>query len=258
MKNSKDLDFLLSLKLLLSISLLTVFFFSFLDIYLFELSRSFPGLLFKFFNNVIDPISDILDPLNLIILFSIVLLFNLNIQKVISHEVKIKTLKFKTGYSLDKIRDLFYFISLICQHSIISLVSAGILCNLIKYVVGVSRPKYFLLEGYNRINFFNIEHKVNSFPSGHTQAAFTIAILFIIYCNRFTIFVIFVAVLMGLSRIFMSMHFPSDLISGAYIGSIVPFIIYKYYFMKKLEAIRKKHDFSFKDLLKLMYYRIYI
>ena len=97
MKNSKDLDFLLSLKLLLSISLLTVFVFSFLDIYLFELSRSFPGLLFKFFNNVIDPISDILDPLNLIILFSIVLLFNLNIQKVISHEVKIKTLKFKTG-----------------------------------------------------------------------------------------------------------------------------------------------------------------
>ena len=123
---------------------------------------------------------------------------------------------------------------------------------------GVARPKYFFLEGYERINFFNLEHKVSSFPSGHTQAAFTLAVLLIIYFRRYYFAIIIVAILMGLSRIFMSMHFPSDIIAGAYLGSLVPIILYNYSFKEKIEKIKKKHNFLFKDLLRLMYWRIFI
>ncbi len=258
MKYFRDLSFLISFKFLFLIILLTVFIFSFLDIYLFKLSRSCPGIFFQFFQTIIDPFSDLIDPFNLIILSGIILFFNSNIQKIISNEAKMNIIKSKTGYSIEKIRNLFDFISLICKHYFSSLIIAGILCNLVKYIMGVSRPKYYFLEGYERLNFFNIEHKVNSFPSGHTQAAFTLAVLLIIYCNKYVFYILIIAVLMGLSRIFMSMHFPSDLIAGAYLGSVVPYLIYKYYFKKKLEAIRSQFDFSFKDLLKLMYWRIYI
>ena len=50
--------------------------------------------------------------------------------------------------------------------------------------------------------------------------------LLIIYINRFYFIIITVAILMSLSRIFMSMHFPSDLFAGAYLGSIVPVLFY--------------------------------
>ncbi|MEE2695268.1 MAG: phosphatase PAP2 family protein [Pseudomonadota bacterium] len=122
----------------------------------------------------------------------------------------------------------------------------------------MSRPKYFFLEGYERINFFNLEHKINSFPSGHTQAAFTLAVLLIIYLNRFAFYILVCAFLMGISRIFMSMHFPSDLISGAYLGAIVPMILYNSFYKEKIENIKKNCDISFKDLIRLMYWRIFL
>ena len=56
----------------------------------------------------------------------------------------------------------------------------------------------------------------------------------------------------------MSMHFPSDLVAGAYLGSIVPVLFYDKFFKKKIEKIKKKHNFSFIDLFKLMYWRIFI
>ena len=53
---------------------------------------------------------------------------------------------------------------------------------------------------------------------------------------------------MGLSRIFMSMHFPSDIVAGAYLGSLVPIILYNYSFKDKIEKI-KKNMISFLKIL---------
>ncbi len=258
MTSFRNLNFLTSLRFFIFIFLIIIILFNFFDIYLFKLTRSFPAILFSFFNNFVDPLSDILDPLNLIILCSLILLFNVNIRVIIKNDKKFEIIRSKTNFSFEKTNALFTYISLVCKHFIISLATAGILCNVLKYIIGVSRPKYFFLEGYERLNFFNIEHKVNSFPSGHTQAAFTLAILIIIYSRRYFIFIIIIAVLMGLSRIFMSMHFPSDLVSGAYIGSIVPILIYNYYFKDRIEKIKKKHKVFLKDLVKLMFWRVFI
>ena len=257
-KDLKDLNFLTSVRFFVYVTLIILIFFNFLDIFLFELSRSFPGLIFNFFKNVIDPISDILDPLNFIILFSLILFVNLNVKSLLNDKKKFSVIKDKTNYNREKIEDLFIYISLVSKHFIFSLAVAGIICNILKYIFGVSRPKYFFLEGYERFNFFNFEHKISSFPSGHTQAAFSLALLFIIYLRGYFFIIILIATMMGLSRIFMSMHFPSDLVAGAYLGSIVPVLFYDKFFKKKIEKIKKKHKFSFIDLFKLMYWRIFI
>ena len=257
-KDLKNLNFLTSLRFFLCVILVILVLFNFLDIFLFKLSRSFPGIIFNFFKEVIDPISDILDPLNFIILFSLVLFLNLNVKSILNDEKKFSVIKDKTNYNREKIEDLFTYISLVSKHFIFSLALAGIVCNILKYIFGVSRPKYFFLEGYERFNFFNLEHKISSFPSGHTQAAFSLAVLFIIYFRRHFLIIILIASMIGLSRIFMSMHFPSDLVAGAYLGSIVPILFYDKIFKKKIEKIKKKYKFSFSDLLKLMYWRIFI
>ena len=258
MRNLNELVFLTSFRFFFLILMIIIIFFNFLDITIFQYSRSFHGLFFMFFQEVIDPLSDIFDPFNIILICTLILFININIKRIISNEKKLEVIKKNTEFSFEKIISLFHFLSLVCKHFILSLALAGILCNLFKYILGVSRPKYFFLEGYSRINFFNIEHKVSSFPSGHTQAAFTIAILIIIYFNRYTLFILVLAILMGLSRIFMSMHFPSDLIAGAYLGSIVPIILYNNFYREEVEKIKKRYNFKFKDLFRLMYWRIFI
>ena len=124
--------------------------------------------------------------------------------------------------------------------------------------MGVARPKYFFMEGFDRIDFFNIFHKTNSFPSGHTQAAFTLALLLMIYIRKYYFVILLVASLMGISRIFMSMHFPSDIFFGAYLGSIIPILLYKSFYETKINNLRNSSLSSFKGFLKLMYWRIFI
>ncbi len=258
MENIEKLKFLTSLKVFCGVFLLVLFFFNFLDIMIFELSRSFPGIIFIFFRKFIDPLSDIFDPFVLIVLCSLILLLNSNIKHILRNEKKLNIIKKQTGFSFEKISLLFKYLSLVCKHFIISLAVAGILCNIFKYIIGVSRPKYFFLEGYDRFNFFNIDQKVNSFPSGHTQAAFTLAMLLIIYLNKYTLYILIFSILMGLSRIFMSMHFPSDLIAGAYLGSVIPILTYNYFYRNDIEKIKSKQDVLIIDIVKLLYWRFYI
>ena len=254
----KKLRFLTSLRFFFIITFTIIIFFNFLDIAIFKLSRSFHGVFFQFFKELIDPLSDIFDPLNIVIICVLILVFNTNIKYTLLNKDKLKVIRNNLGFSLDKTISLFNYLSLLCKHFILSIAIAGILCNLFKYIFGVSRPKYFFLEGYDRVNFFNIEHKVSSFPSGHTQAAFTLAILIIIYSNKHALYIIVLASLMSFSRIFMSMHFPSDLIAGAYLGAVVPLILYEKIYRNEVEKIKKKYNIRFKDLIKLMYWRIFV
>lgn len=63
-----------------------------------------------------------------------------------------------------------------------------------------------------------------SFPSGHTSVAFAAAMAFAATVwqkhKRFAVAALAVALLVGLSRIWLKVHYPSDVIVGALLGSI--------------------------------------
>ena len=73
---------------------------------------------------------------------------------LLQNKIKLKLLEEKTGLEYAKIIDTFDFYLLVCKHWIWSLAVAGILCNIIKYILGVARPKYFFFEGFERVDFF--------------------------------------------------------------------------------------------------------
>ena len=141
-----------SLRFFIIISALTIFIFNFLDILIFQITKSFHGIFFIFFSTIIDPLSDVLDPFNIIIVCSLVIFFNLNVKYLLQNKVKLKLLQEKTGLEYTEIIDTFDFYLLVCKHWIWSLAVAGILCNIIKYIFGVARPKYFFFEGFERVD----------------------------------------------------------------------------------------------------------
>lgn len=84
----------------------------------------------------------------------------------------------------------------------------------------VSRPRPWLVIE----NFVNLvpEHDPNSFPSGHTNAAFAFALAVCRSAPKrwMKITAIGMAVVMGLSRLYVGVHFPSDVLAGAVVGSL--------------------------------------
>lgn len=84
----------------------------------------------------------------------------------------------------------------------------------------VSRPRPWLAIE----NFVNLvpEHDPNSFPSGHTNAAFAFALAVCMSAPKkwMQAAAVAMAAVMGLSRLYVGVHFPSDVLAGAVIGSL--------------------------------------
>lgn len=62
-----------------------------------------------------------------------------------------------------------------------------------------------------------------SFPSGHTITAFSVALTLSHFYPSLTLGLMFCAVSIAASRILMGMHFLSDVLAGAAIGSLLAF-----------------------------------
>ena len=108
-------------------------------------------------------------------------------------------------------------------------VLSGIPVQIIKSYFDAPRPAVFL-KGINYSHFVEgvTLHNYNSFPSGHTASAFALAVILAISLkNKWTgIIVLFLAALVGYSRIYLSQHFLLDVFVGSLIGVLSGLTIY--------------------------------
>jgi membrane-associated phospholipid phosphatase len=103
----------------------------------------------------------------------------------------------------------------------LSVALSGILGNIIKMLVGRTRPAALFETGTYEFIPLTRAYLTNSFPSGHSQAAFAAMTALALIFPRYDIAFITVALLVALSRILTTVHFLSDAVAGAWLGAMV-------------------------------------
>lgn len=97
-----------------------------------------------------------------------------------------------------------------------------------------------------------MESKSLSFPSGHTSSAFTFAMAFTLVCKKHAsklatikvaVFTFIFAILMGISRIYVGVHYPTDVIVAAVVGiiyAVIGYFIFATLYDLVYKAVTKK------------------
>lgn len=99
---------------------------------------------------------------------------------------------------------------------------AWIITFAIEYVV--NRPRPYNALGIKPLSLPAIE--TPSFPSAHATIAFAIAGLIFFYSSPLGIVLLIIAALVALSRVFVGVHYMTDVIAGAIIGFLVSWAVY--------------------------------
>lgn len=130
-------------------------------------------------------------------------------------------------------RQRIYFFSLMTLSVILA---RGIITEIIRFFYSYPRPFQTL-----SIQPLIAHSPDNSFPSGHTAAFFALALVIFYFCRqkkqsedqtsfnnlRLGWWVLIMATLIGISRIFVGIHWPLDILAGALIGLTSAFLIKK-------------------------------
>jgi membrane-associated phospholipid phosphatase len=119
------------------------------------------------------------------------------------------------------------------------MILCGVINSQIKNLVHRDRPTcYFASHNVNCTDARNGTYQVHvvgtqlsygSFPSGHTNTAFSAATLLALMFGGWYWLCFIPAIIVGYSRIYMGVHFPLDVVAGAMIGMAIiglTFIVY--------------------------------
>ena len=100
----------------------------------------------------------------------------------------------------------------------------------LKYLLARHRPIMLFSDNLYGLSFFSSEWEFNSTPSGHTLRIFAILTALSLRFKHLKIAFISLAVLVGLSRILVTDHYPSDVLFGAFIGIFSALWVYRFFY----------------------------
>ena len=108
----------------------------------------------------------------------------------------------------------------------IAVVINTILCNgLIKPIVARTRP----YEVNSAVSLLISKPLDYSFPSGHTAISFTVvSVLYFLRTKKYWILAFILASLIAFSRMYLYVHYPTDVLAGAIVGTFSGWITVKW------------------------------
>jgi undecaprenyl-diphosphatase len=104
-------------------------------------------------------------------------------------------------------------IAAVAQRALLTLFVSHVVVQLIKRTVGRPRPS----RG-TRFTALAAEPDRFSFPSGHAAAAMSIAFVYAVAYPTMALPLVLLAVAIGMSRVFLGVHYPGDVVIGQIIA----------------------------------------
>lgn len=110
-----------------------------------------------------------------------------------------------------------------------SMAISGIANNVIKTVIGRLRPRYWFDQGQYGFHPFSHDWGMNSFPSGHSQAAFAAMTALMVLFPRHGALWAVIAVLVAASRVATTVHWMSDVLAGSWLAIAVTVLLARWW-----------------------------
>ncbi len=109
------------------------------------------------------------------------------------------------------------------RFAFIAVAASGIAVIPLKFLFGKARPDKLFDENLYGFQWFvsPSAYGLHGFPSGHTTTAFTVATVLALFYPRYVLLWYAGALLVGLSRIGVLYHYPSDVVAGAMLGTVL-------------------------------------
>lgn len=109
------------------------------------------------------------------------------------------------------------------------ILSRGVITNTIDSILESPRP--FVALGVEAL----INHSnANSFPSGHMASLIPIALTLLVVRKRSGFWALIATILVGVSRVAVGVHWPSDIVGGIVVGALSFGLVYLVFRKKKL------------------------
>ncbi len=106
-----------------------------------------------------------------------------------------------------------------------SMAASGIITQILKKIFARPRPLAVLTS----VHTFGNAFKCSSFPSGHATTIFAAATILAFSYKKFAPFFYLLAFAVSYSRVYLGMHWPSDVIAGGIIGYATSKLFLKYF-----------------------------
>ncbi len=104
---------------------------------------------------------------------------------------------------------------------VLAIIFGSLMCNVtIKPLVARPRPFTYPQAMLGVTDLLIKKPSEFSFPSGHTTSCFAAATAILLYNKKWGIGALIIAALVGLSRMYLYVHFPTDVLAGVIVGCI--------------------------------------
>ena len=120
--------------------------------------------------------------------------------------------------------------------------TASAVAPLVKIVFGRARTRLLFNDGVYEFRFFEFDSGYWSFPSGHVATITAVAVALYFLWPRFARYYVAIVVLVTLSRLVQTVHFPSDVIFSIFLSTLLCLMTKQWFQRRGFEIFGREAD----------------